>query len=255
MVIKGDVARYLSGMPILIPDCNIAVTQPTIRDICAIGEESFLLSLELFTGIEKVVGSIKEGNSQLERYDDFQVLLVMLHQDKSLMESLQGLFSIIFPDYLCQLDNGCINFRKEKGGKIVGQVNPRNFDGFKDTLRELFMPSGLDDDEEEDFNPVNDAAAAIAEKLKEARRKRAEMKKKEEGDRKQSLFATYASTLSVGLGVDVNVFFGYTPFQLYDAFTRYTKKMSYDLYQKVATTPLMDASKMDEPDNWIGSIY
>lgn len=31
--------------------------------------------------------------------------------------------------------------------------------------------------------------------------------------------------------------------------------MAYDLYQKVATTPMMDVSKMDEPDNWMDGIY
>ena len=55
--------------------------------------------------------------------------------------------------------------------------------------------------------------------------------------------------------MDINIFFNYTPFQLYDAFLRYQKKISYDFYQKVATTPLMDVSKMDEPDNWMDNIY
>lgn len=254
MAIQGDVARYLSGVPVSIPDCNIAVTQPTIRDICVFGEDYFLMCLGLFNDSERTAETLKEGNSQLKMYDDFQILLVMLQQDSSTKKIMLDLFALLFPDYDCQFDNGCINFRQEKGGKILGQVNPRNFGAFKEILHDLFFPPGAEG-EEDDFNPINDAAAAIAEKLREARKKRAEAKKKEEGSGKQSLFATYTSVLSVGLGLDINVLFGYTPFQLYDAFTRYTNKMSYDLYQRIVTTPLMDASKMDEPKNWIGSIY
>ena len=70
-----------------------------------------------------------------------------------------------------------------------------------------------------------------------------------------SIFGNYASALSIGLAIDINVIYNYTPFQLFDSIKRYTLKMAYDLYQKVATTPMMDVSKMDEPDNWMDGIY
>ena len=57
------------------------------------------------------------------------------------------------------------------------------------------------------------------------------------------------------MNLDINVLFSYTPFQLYDAFLRYWKKVAYDIYQKVSTTPLMDVSKMDTPDDWSLNLY
>ena len=57
------------------------------------------------------------------------------------------------------------------------------------------------------------------------------------------------------MNLDINVLFSYTPFQLYDAFLRYWKKVAYDIYQKVSTTPLMDVSKMDKPDDWSLNLY
>ena len=77
---------------------------------------------------------------------------------------------------------------------------------------------GDKDLEEREFNPVNDAAAAIAKKLQKGREKRAEARGK------QSLFGIYCSTLSIGMNMDVNIFFNYTPFQLYDAYNRYFAK-------------------------------
>lgn len=255
MAIQGDVAKYLAGIPVMVAECNIAISQPSVKDVCAMGEQSFLMAIEFFVEAEKFAASVKEGNSQLERYDDFQILLVVLKQDSKTLAMINSLFELIFPNYVCELDNGCVNLKSPETSKIMGQINPMNFSAFQTTLRELFLPQGMEDSEEDDFNPINEQAAAIAEKLKEARRLRSAAKKKEGGGGKKSLFATYVSTLAVGLGMDVNTVLGYTPFQLYDAFTRYSNKMAFDLYQKIATTPLMDASKMDEPKNWIDSIY
>ena len=55
--------------------------------------------------------------------------------------------------------------------------------------------------------------------------------------------------------MDINILYNYTPFQLQNAFNRYWKKVSSDLYQKVSTTPMMDVSKMEEPDDWSANIY
>ena len=51
------------------------------------------------------------------------------------------------------------------------------------------------------------------------------------------------------MNIDINILYGYTPFQLYNLFMRYWKKINSDFYQKVSTTPMMDVSKMEEPDD------
>jgi hypothetical protein len=57
------------------------------------------------------------------------------------------------------------------------------------------------------------------------------------------------------MNIDINTIYNYTPFQLYDAFNRYWKKVSNDFYTKVSTTPMMDTSKMEEPESWSENIY
>ena len=69
------------------------------------------------------------------------------------------------------------------------------------------------------------------------------------------MFGLYASVISIGLAVDINVIYRYTPFQLFDAFTRYMKKSEYDLFMKIKTTPMMSTDGVEEPDHWATNIY
>lgn len=255
MAIKGDLAQILSGMPVQIKECNLAIVQPTVKTIVAYGEDNFFTGLQLFTQVEKLVEPLKEGNSQLSMISDFQLLIVAIQEDRSLKRVIDDLFEIIFPDYSFKVDPGLINFytKENSDGRIIGQLNPNNFDAFQSCLKDLFIPAGSGETQQE-YNPANKAAAEIAEKLKRGNQIRQEMKK-EDSKMGTSLFASYISILSIGLSMDMNIFYNYTPFQLYNTFTRYTTKTAFDLYQKIATTPMMDISKMKEPKNWMEDIY
>lgn len=253
MAIQGDLAQIYAGLPVQVKECKIAITQPNIRDICAFGEDNFLASIQLFTRIEVIVSPVKEGNSRLAMLDDFQVLLIILDEDNMTKSQILAFFSLIFPDYIVRFDPGSISFLVEGEKRIVGQINPMNFEFFQKMLNNVFLPKGSDT--EVDYNPANDAAAKIAEKLKEGNKKRQQMALEKEKDAGGSLFSNYVSILSVGLSMSINMLLDYTPFQLYDTFTRYTTKLAYDLYQKVSTTPMMDTSKMTEPKNWMDNLY
>lgn len=256
MAIQGDLAQILSGMPIRVAECNIAISQPSIREISAYGEDTFLNGLQILIKTNQVVAAIKEGNSQLAMLSDFQILIATIEQDVFLRESINNFFTMIFPLYSWQFAPGSINFMNIDGDSkdIVGQINPMNFNSFQATLKTLFLPQGKDKDEEE-YKPINDKAAEIAAKLKKGREQRAALKNQGKDNGAQSLFATYISILSVGLSMDINILYNYTPFQLYDIFKRYTTKLAYDLHMKVATTPFMDTSNMQEPTNWMDNIY
>lgn len=252
MAIQGDLGQMLAGLPIMVKGCNIAITQPSIRDICALGEDLFLGCVEMFNHTDRVVEQIKMGNSQLARLSDFHVLIVVLQEEPRTRSEIDSVFELIFPNYVWEIAPGSINFRLEEHGQIVGQLNPMNYEGFQEAIRTLFLPSNREDNE--DYNPANERAAEIARKLKAGKDKLAKMKEKDNPS-PPSIFANYASILSVALGMDINVLYNYTPFQLFDAFIRYNYKMAYDLFQKVSTTPMMDTSKLEEPKHWMETIY
>ena len=72
-----------------------------------------------------------------------------------------------------------------------------------------------------------------------------------------SIFGIYTSILATGLQMDINTFFDYKPFQLYDAFSRFLDKQAYDMYQQAMSIPFADTSKLkeSEPKNWMRDLY
>lgn len=255
MEFKGDktkVGLYLSGQEIEVPGANIFITQPTIKQIVSFGEDNFLITIGLLIKTENLIKQLKQGNSELERYSDFQLLMIVLREDASVRQLVQNLFELIFPKYKIEILDFGINFitQDEEGKDIfVGQVHSYNFEVFKILLSDLFMIHGNKDTEEVEFNPIDDRAAEIAKKLQRGREKRAEQRGP------QSLYGIYCSVLSIGLGMDINIFFNYTPFQLYDAYNRYMSKQQSDFYIRVSTMPFMDVSKMERPEEWSRHLY
>ena len=255
MVKKGvQVGLYLSGQPVPVPECNIYIAQPKIKDIVLFGEDEFLIGSNLLGHTDRIVNKVREGNPLLESLDDFQLLMMMLKEEPTVRDTIINFLEFICPDYEIKVEENIISFAIIVNDKKqnVGQLFPFNFHAFQDVLNDIFDMKAPNNDEP-DYNPVNEAAAAIAKKIQQGRDRKNRLKENKEGP--QSIFGRYISILSIGLAIDMNILFNYTIFQLCDSFNRYFLKVSSDLYTKVSTTPLMDVSKMKEPDDWTGNIY
>lgn len=248
--IKGDVGLYLSGNQVLVKDCGVFITPPTIKQICFVGEESFLTSAQLIGKSSTFFDKVREGDPNLKEYQDLQILLILLDEQVEFKKEMEDFFFLICPDYKVKFDRSSIKFVDPEDEEVVrGMLTPFNFLSFQNVVRELLSPPGQ---QEQEFNPANEAARKIAEKIKKARER-----KNKQAVQKQniSVFGTYISILSVGMNVDINVLFSYTPFQLYDIFSRYWLKVRYDFYQKISTTPMMDTSKLEAPEEWTKNLY
>ena len=257
MGIKGNKAKLgliLSGQPLIIEDVNIFVTQPKIKDIVLFGEDEFLTTTQMLTNIEQFSNMVKQGNSELNMISDFQLLLIMIEEDFTIKKMVKDLFSLIFPEYKVKITESSIDFfiKDEDSSKIIGRITPFNFENFQITLNDAFIPQ-VDNEREPDYNPVNDAAQKIADKIKRGRQKVHAQKAVKEGS--YSMFADYCSTLSIGMCMDINIFFSYTPFQLYDAYRRFFSKEQSDFYMRVSSMPLMDTSKIETPPEWNRNLY
>lgn len=241
MRLQGDqIALYLSGQDVPVQECNIIIHQPTIKQIVLFKETSFISAVQLFGNIDENIRNLREMNPAIEQYSDFQLLMAMLNQDEDVKNNVNSLFQLIFPRYTVEIRETDISFYN--GENRVGMINPFNYSAFCQTINNLFGLSS-----EKKYNPANEKAKELAEKFK----KRAEILAKQKGKSNDapSLFGSYISILAIGMNIDINILFNYTPFQLYDTFNRYWKKVSSDFYQKVSTTPMMDVSKMEEPDS------
>lgn len=255
MSIRGDKRKLgliLSGQPIFIPEINIYITQPKIKDIVLFGEDDFFTTIQLLVDMKKFTSMVKEGNSELNIISDFQLLLVMVEEDPTIKKMIQNLFILIFPDYKVEITENSIDFLLQENNRIIGRIHPFNFEHFQNALNDIFIPQG-DNDREPDYNPANDMAAKIADKIKKGREKIHEQKAAAEGA--HSIFADYCSTLSIGMHMDINIFFNYTSFQLYDAYRRFFDKEQFDFYMRVSSMPMMDTSKMEVPSPWQRNLY
>lgn len=255
MGIKGDkrkIGLILSGQPLPIEGANIFMTQPKVKDIVLFGEDDFLVAIQMLIEMEQFSENIKQGNFELNILSDFQLLLIMIEEDPTVKVMIQNLFNLIFPDYEVKITENTIDFVLSESNQIVGRITPFNFEPFQNALNDLFIPQG-ENEREPDYNPVNDMAAKIAEKIKKGREKVHAQRAAVEGE--HSIFADYCSTLSIGLGMDINIFFSYTSFQLYDAYRRFFDKQQSDFYMRVSSMPMMDTSKMEAPPPWQRNLY
>lgn len=254
MIQGNDVALFLSGQSVPLPSCNIVISQPTVKEIVLFGEDQFFITVQMFGNADSFVKKIKEGNPELEGYSNFQIVMMLIDRDENTRQNVENFFELVFPIYDIRINEQDLVFILKDTGDMVGMVTTFNYEEFFNVVGKLFIMHSKKKDEI-DYNPADARANAIAEKLKKGREKVAEIKSKNSGNENMSIFGTYTSVLSVGLNIDINVLFNYTPFQLYDAFSRYWAKASYDFYQKIASTPLMDVSKMDAPEEWSSNIY
>lgn len=249
MAIQGDlVGRYITGANVLVKSCNIVIRQPTVREVLQIGEDRFLLAVQFLTKSRDLFEEMREGNSELEHLSDFQILLIMYANDVELQNTLNLFFELIFPLYEIVLTENSIDFKDKESNIIKGRVTLFNFEDLQDTLEQLFIPYSQ---KKEEFNPVNKAAAEIARKIKAGQEKRAKQQKRTP----QSLLGSFCSILSVGLSMDINIFFSYTLFQLFDTYMRFERKQAEDQYIRLATVPFADSSHLEQPDPWVDNLY
>ena len=248
MKLQGDqIALYLSGQDVPVQECNIVIHQPTIKQIVMFKETTFISAVQLFSNVDDNITKIREANPSAEQFTDFQLLMALINQNDKIKQNINDFFELVFPSYVIEIKDNDICFYKNE--RKIGIINLYNYKIFCDTVENLF---GLPLDKKK-YNPANKKAEELAKKFK----KRAEIlaKKKGKDNDSPSLFGSYISILSIGMNININILFNYTPFQLYDTFNRYWKKVQSDFYQKVSTTPMMDVSKMEEPDSWTDSLY
>ena len=251
MSYSGDIALYLSGEQVAIPECGIFITPPTVRQIAQYGENKFFEAMSLVTKLDEIVLEIKQGDPRLSKYDNFQILMMILQDQEEMEEVFISFFDLVCPGFVLSFEEKSIAFTTEGNPYPNGRLHSYNYDVFKKTMSELFLPQDV---QNEQYNPANEAAAKIAEKLKKAK-EQIKNSRKLDGEDKTSIIALYVSTIAVGMCLDINTVYNYTIFQIYDVYNRYWLKTKYDMYMKIATTPMMDTSSMEEPKQWAQNLY
>ena len=229
----------------LIPECNLVAHQPRIKEISFIGESDFFIGAQTLC-LHKTM--FIEDKTILDSINNFQIFMTIMLQDetKDKKANILNVLNLLFPSYKVNVTPNSLLFIKEGVPPIT--VDGNNFEALQEVLRLIFcMHNGPMD--QQAFNPANDKAREIAQKLMRGRQRVAA----QNGNSNVSVFSQYMSILTIGLGsMSLQDLTNLTMFQLYDVMERYTLYTAWDLDVRQR---LAGGKPEGTPDNWMKNIH
>lgn len=236
-------AALMTGIDIPVPECQLILHQPPIKDIAMMGEEDFFIAVQTLC-LHKSM--FEQGETLLSNTNNFQIFMTIMSEKETADKKalVQQLFTLILP-------NNKVIFTPQSllvtGGEQPIQIDENNFDYLQETVREIFCLNSNTNDQR-NFNPSDKKAKEIAEKLMRGRQRIAQ----EKGQSNASIIQMYLSILSIGLHISMLELSKYTMFQLYDSLERFSLYTNFDLDVR---TRLAGGKPDGSPENWMKSIH
>lgn len=238
----------MAGIDIPISELQITIHVPTIRDIAFMGEQQFFQTAQ-YLCLEKE--SLVEGENLLESLSNFQVLMKVLEQtqDKTKKNAIIMLLKLLFPNYSAVLTKNSIILKPLDGDNLV-LIDNDTFTIFQSVLKEVLCMNSIFQGENIIYNPINQKAKEIADKLMRGRRKAAELKSKDNGN--DSVLTRYISILTVARVASLEQCLQCNLFQLFDLMERYTNYVEWDIDLRVK----LAGGKPDKPvESWMRNLH
>ena len=189
---------------------------------------------------------VTEGKDVLDNINNFQIFMMVMNEKeaKDKKASTQQVLQLLFPNYKILFTPRALLINKE-GSNIT--IDEQNFEQLQKIFKMIFCASSGPMDQQS-FNPSNDRAREIAEKLMKGRARIAA----EKGEANTSVLSQYISILSVGLHVALSDLMDLTMFQLYDLIERYNLYLSWDIDLR---SRLAGGKPDRHPDNWMKNLH
>lgn len=232
------------GSDIPIPECQLVLHQPTMKEIAFMGEHEFFVGVQTLT-LHKSMFMDKDKGVP-ESITNFQIFMTIVNGKETAdkKEIVKQLFLIIFPKYKVLFTPNSILFQDDNGNHMV---DASNFESLQEILRMVFCVNSTDMDKQA-FNPANDAAKEIAEKLMRGRQRVAA----QSGENNHSIFSQYLSVLAIGTQLGFNELQTYTMYQVFDLMERYSLYTNWDIDLRCR---LAGGKPDTQPDNWMKNIH
>lgn len=232
----------MTGIDLPIPELQLTVHQPTIKEISMIGEQEFFIGIQVLC-IDKKSYIIDE--ELLSQTTNFQIFMTMINekqlQDKK--EAVEQVLTLLFPKFKIIFTPRSIFMNSSE---VNVTIDEGNFEKLQDVLIQQFCLKGSG---QEQFNPQSQKAREIAQKLMKARQKVAQQKATENSG---SAFGQYLSVLTIGTSLTLKDAMELTMYQLYDLIERYSLYINWD----IDIRSRMAGAKADKPiDNWMKNIH
>ena len=234
----------MCGTDYPVPECQLVIHQPQIKEIAYIGEQDF------FTGVQCLClnkSMFVKDETDLSNVNNFQIFMTIMSEKEAADKkaAVQQVCTLFFPEYKVMFTPRSVLISGE--GQTM-QIDESNFEYLQAALSNICcMKTGPMD--QTTFNPGNAKAREIAEKLMRGRQRVAAQK----GQSNTSIFSQYLSILTVGLGsMSLQDMMNLTIFQLYDLVERYMLYINWDMDVRCR---LAGGKPENQPDNWMKNIH
>ena len=234
----------MCGTDIPVPECQIIIHQPRIKEIALIGEADF------FSGIQCLClnkSMFVKDESLLGNTNNFQIFMTIMQEKEAADKkfAVQQVCTLLFPKQKVSFTPRSVLIT---GGETPIMIDENNFEFLQEALTDICcLKTGPMD--QQAFNPADAKAREIAEKLMRGRQRVAAQK----GQTNISIFSQYLSILTVGLGsMSMQDAMDLTMFQLYDLVERYMLYINWDMDIRCR---LAGGKPENTPDNWMKNIH
>lgn len=203
--------KLLSGSA--IPIDGYELEPLTLRDITNMSHDTYMTAITFLTAdIQSFINFDVLSEEEKKNAEKITVFDVAVVRKDMLLDSLTEYIKIVTKDGMV-FDESTYSFNSLKG-----QINSANFRQLQDTIKLQNMLSSVYG--EEKFNPKNDAAARIIEKLKKSRKKLAEAKNNDNKDKEIDLADIISAVSAKSNSINKFNIWDLTIYQLYDEFRR-----------------------------------
>ena len=234
----------MCGVEYPIPELQIAVHQPRVKEIAYIGESDF------FSGIQCLClnkSMFVKDESDLLNTSNFQIFMTIMSEKEAAdkKKAVQQVCALLFPNYKLLMTPRSVLL---SDGSTNIQIDETNFEYLQEAISTICcLKTGPMD--QTSFNPADAKAREIAEKLMRGRQRVAAQK----GETNTSIFSQYLSIITVGLhSMSLQDATELTMFQLYDLVERYMLYINWDMDIR---SRLAGAKPDSQPDNWMKNIH
>ena len=233
----------MCGTDLPVPECQLILHQPRIKEISLLGEQEFFIGAQCLTLNKSMFVQDKEV---LENINNFQIFMMVMNEKeaKDKRNATQQVLQLLLPSYKVLFTPRTLIFSQEGQNTIIDETN---FDFFQEVLKLVFCAKNGPMDQQS-FNPQDQKAKEIAEKLMRGRARIAA----EKGGSNSSVLSQYLSILTIGTSMQLQNLMDLTMFQLYDLIERYDLYINWDIDLR---SRLAGGKPDKHPDNWMKNLH
>lgn len=233
----------MCGTDLPVPECQLIIHQPRIKEISLLGEQEFFIGAQCLTLNKSMFVQDKEV---LENINNFQIFMMVMNEKeaKDKRNATQQVLQLLLPSYKVLFTPRTLIFSQEGQNTIIDETN---FDFFQEVLKLVFCAKNGPMDQQS-FNPQDQKAREIAEKLMRGRARIAA----EKGGSNSSVLSQYLSILTIGTSMQLQNLMDLTMFQLYDLIERYDLYINWDIDLR---SRLAGGKPDKHPDNWMKNLH